>query len=474
MVMKMINLKNILLCSLLIISNLSANEQVNTKENYLSEQIDADQNQISDADLDTNFSEETINDWISDFEDKLGITIGEAFEGRTFFSGSSIVNVGPLDPAYGKELTFAYQKAFLSLQADFILQTYGNMASEKIMDYFEDDSTNSNEFPPAQVKKDIKNGKLDEVLDKALTIFGNVYIGKLLATDGKSKDEIEKLSVKQKKILFKDNFKQKMVKKAFKSLSGLVPVQTKVITRKTPVGDVVEIGIIAVMSEKTVQFARDMAKQRPTNIKGKPKNIRDVLPKKKDDYLNEFGLRYLYDNQGRPMLLSYGRWSVTGKTNNPKRYAKKINSAKRKARLFAEAAIGEFMKSNIQASESLEAESISEEILEKVTTFKNGENIGSNKSNNEISDTLDTYFQKISSKSEFELRGSSQLKTWDIKDKNGIVHVGAVVTWTYEQLDNANNIAKGKFKKNSEIKKEQRIAKKESRSSVLVNDLDDF
>lgn len=465
-------LKSVVLSSILLGTNIYANNDMVTNENVVDINQDADQNTISSANMDLDYKDDSISSWISDFEEAQGVKIGEVSNGRTFFSGTAPVRVNPMDPAYAKELTIAYEKALLNLQANFILQNYGTMTTQRILDFVEDDSTNANIFEPIQLKKDIEQGQLSRILDKTLSVIEN-KLDAQLAEQGLSSSEIKKMSITQKKEIFKDNFKKSMIKKAVQNISGLVPVQTKVVSRKTKVGDAVEIGIIAVMSQKTRQFADDMARQRATNVKGTPKDLNNVLPKNDKEYLNEFGLRYLYDKDGKPMLLSYGRWSVVGKSQNPSKYLRKIESAKEKARMFAEASIGEFMKSNIQASQSADIESISEEIATKVTEFENNVQSGSNEGLDEIGETIDRSFKKIKATSTFKLRGTSQLKTWETEDQNGVLHVGSVVTWTYSQLDNANSIANINNKK-TEVKQEKKEIAPESKKSKMVNDANDF
>ncbi len=462
-----------------VFMNIQANETISKEEKAIAMdvQIDADQNDISASSADDNFEDDSIFTWIEEFEENMGITIGEAKNGRTFFSGTASVTVNPKDPAYAKELVIAYEKALLDLQAQFIMQTYGKFVSKTISDFYENDSTNAREFDPKVVEDELRKAKSTKgIIEKFLTVVDK-KLDVELAELGVPQEEIAKTkTIEQQKQVFRDNFSKAMAKKAVQNISGLVPIQTKVVTVKTDVGDAVQIGVIAVISQKTVQFAKDISKRRKTYIKGKPKDIKDVLPKKKKDYLNEFGLRYLYDEKGRPMLLSYGRWSVVGKTKDPSRYLRKIKSAQDKARMFAEAAIGEFMKRNIQAAQSVDVNSLNEEIAKKVTEINplNAEIKSENEDSANIKETIDTSFKKISAKSKFKLRGTSQIKRWKQKDDNGILHVGSVVTWTYSQLENANNIASKKFKKNSEIKKENSSAKKVSRKSKIVNDVDDF
>ena len=433
----------------------------------------SNQNEISSADETEAYDEDEISSWVEKFEDKVGVSIGEPKKGRTFYFGSSAVNVGPLDPAYPKELTIAYEKALLDLQANVVLETYGRMTSERVAEFFEDDSTNAREFPPAKIKEDVKKGQLSRVLDKALDL-AEKKLDSQLEKDGMSSDKIERMSVEQKKTLFKDNFKKVMAKKAFGSMSGLVPVQTTIV--KSEEFGAIQVGVIAVVSEKTLQFAKDIARGRSTNVSGKPKSIKDVLPKNKKGYLDEFGLRYLYDEKGRPMLLSYGRWSVVQKSKDPSRVMRKIKSAQGKARMFAEASIGEFMKSNIQVVDSASIDSVSEEVAKSVTNFEDGKSIGTNESSDNIKESLDIAFKKIKAKSKFKLRGTSVVKKWRTKDENGLSHVGTVVSWTYDKLENANNFAKGIHRKNSEIKKQRqsRQARTVTRESRVVNDIDDF
>lgn len=59
------------------------------------------------------------------------------------------------------------------------------------------------------------------------------------------------------------------------------------------------------------------------------------------------------------------------------------------------------------ASQSADIDSLSEEIAKKVTDFENGVNAGSKETTDDIGETIDTSFKKISAKSSFRLRGTS-------------------------------------------------------------------
>jgi len=445
-----------------------------SKPKAADESVDnSNQNEISTADDGEDFEGDEIGAWVEKFENDYDVSMGMADNGRTFYSGKATVNVGPLDPAYPKELTIAYEKALLDLQANVIMETYGNMSSDRITDFFEDDSTNAREFPPAKVKEEVKKGKLERVLDKVLDLTEK-KLDSALEEEGVNKDEINKMSVTQKKQLFKDNFTKNMTKKAFGNMSGLVPVKTTIVKSKEY--NAIQVGVIAVISEKTIQFAKDISKSRPTNIKGTPKRIRDVLPKSPKGYLDEFGLRYIYDKKGRPMLLSYGRWSVVQNSKDPSRAMRKLQSAQNKAKMFAEAAIGEFINSNISVLDKADIDSISEEVATSTTEFQDGKSLGSKESSDSVKESLDVAFKKIQAKSNFKLRGTSGIKKWKVKDENGLTHVGVVVAWTYDKLENADNFAKGVHKKDSKIaaEREKKQAVTKTRESRVVNDINDF
>ena len=439
-----------------------------------SSDIDTEQNDLSSANTMVDVEPETLNDWKRDFEEKFDVTIGMSENDKTFFFGETTVRVSPLDPAYAKELALAYDKALLNLQANFIMQTYGDFVAKSVSDFFEDDSTNATEFNPVKLKEQAAQGKVGLILDKFVDVVDK-KLDNMLVEQGVPLSEIQKQTVEQKKTLFKDNYSKSMTKKALASMSGLVPVQTKILTSTRNGKKTVKVGVIAIMSGKTIQFAKDSAKRRTTHVKGKPSNIKMILPEQEEGYLDELGLRYVYDKQGRPMLLSYGRWSVVGNTSNAARYERKVQSAKEKARMYAESYISEFMKSNISAAQGAEAESISEEVATKLSTIENNKIADAQESRDNIGETLDKSFKKLQRSSKFKLRGTSQITTWEATDKNGILHVGSVVSWSYSQLENANNIVNSVKKKPKQAQKQtKRTQKKVSRVSRVVNSMDDF
>jgi hypothetical protein len=285
------------------------------------------------------------------------------------------------------------------------------------------------------------------------------------------------MSVEQKKSTYKDNFTKEILRTAVRSMNGLVPVQTRIFTEQTQNGKNFVVGIIAVQSEKTRQFAKDMALKRPTKVRGEAVDLAALLPEKKGEYLNELGLRFAYDEKGRPMLLSYGRWSVNVLPDwAPSRIGRAKQTAYETARALAESSIVEFMNTNIEISDQRTVGSLVEEIAKQVTHFEDGNKKGYDKTQDQVSETIDKVLKNAKADASGDLRGTSPVKRWEEVDQNGVMHLGVVVTWSYDQLENANSIERSNLPRNSSggINATEGSANDESRSSRIINRKNDF
>ncbi|HUH87464.1 MAG TPA: hypothetical protein VL003_05360 [Pusillimonas sp.] len=419
---------------------------------------------------------ETFNDWVSKFEQQFQ-PMGVAAEGRSFFSGQAAVKGSAQDAAFGKQLAMAYEQAMFDMRADFVLQHYGRLKAQAIRSLYDDSSSNRDEFPEAELESAAKSGgsRLESLLDKALTVVEK-KLDSTLIEQGVPADEIQRISVDQKKTLYKDNLHKSIVKRAFHSMQGLVPVQTRIFTEDSGNGKAVVVGVIAVRSEKTQQFARDISRKRPSLVTGSPRALNDLLPADNSGYLDEIGLRFMYDEQGRPMLLSYGRTSVAIAPDwSPSRAFQARQNAQQQAQALAESGIVEFMNTSIQVEESNEVGSVEEEQLERITQFDSGKKGDVQDTRSQVAEAISIFAKSGRATAQGDLRGTSVVKRWEAKDENGVQHVGSVVTWTYSQLHNANAIdAQGKNQQSVKAMGAPGPGVDQSRSSRMVNDRSDF
>lgn len=294
---------------------------------------------ISDASLE-NISPKSVEDYFDEFKDKFGIQYYETVEGRTFYNGYADVLVKEKDADFAKALQNAYSRAVLNMQSEFVRDAFGRISTEKVNSYFSDNSTNAKEFEELP-----KGGKIDQILDK-LAKLTSAKLDNALKDLGINADSLT--SEEQKKVLLRDKFIAINITKALGSMIGLVPVQT-VITQ-TKRGNY-RLGVIAVVSDKTRQIARDMQLGRKSKIKGHGKPISDYLPKNKKGFLQEYGIRLIYDENGAPVILSYGNWGYVSNSTDSRIVDRLESVAKDTALQQADAAIIEFINTTISLND---------------------------------------------------------------------------------------------------------------------------
>lgn len=439
--------------SLLVASLLYA--QATPQAEITQEDVKA-QNEMSDASS-KDITPKSLDDFFEEFAQNFGIEYGITKDGKTFYTGRSVVALSDSDPQFAQALQNAYQKAMLNLQSDFIEDAFGRIAVSKIQNYESDNSTNAKEFEELP-----KGSVVGQIFDKLVQLSG-AKLDKALKDLGIN---VEGLTEERKKTLLKEEFLNKTITSAVGSMSGLIPVQTIVTQRRGQY----DIGVIAVVSKKTRQLAKDMSLARQSNIKGKGKNINEYLPKDNKGFLNEYGIRLVYDEKGSPVILSYGNWGYIADANNAKKTNILEDRAKDTASTMADAAIIEFINTNL----SLKDEKTTGESYEEV--IKQSLNINDNTTQEEIKDftnIVEKINTKIKASASGKIKGIKTLKKWSYKSENGIEHVGVVRFYSYDNVANINEA----LKSNSNTSVPKTESKKSSniqRSSNVVNDIDDF
>ena len=417
-------------------------------------QADMDQQmKVSDASM-RDITPKTLNEFFEEFEDEFGISFNEVKNRIAFYKGESIVQVGESDAAFSKALQLAYEKALLNLQGEYIKDTFGRVAVSKIREVQSDNSTNAREFD-APIGESIYSQFINK-----LNQLSEAEINKLLAEYGVNPENI---TIKQRKTLLKDTMTKKTIRSAIGKMTGLVPVRT-ILTKDK--GGNYKIGVVAVMSDKTRQIAKDMSSSRKNLIKGSGKDIKEFLPKEKEGYLNEYGIRLVYAENGEPVILSYGHWGYLPYASNPKKNARLEEIARESAAAQAEAAIVEFINTNIQFNDEREASEENEEFLEKETQLLTGEG---NIEEKTVENIIDKTMKKIKSNAAGKIRGIREIKSWDLTSKEGVEHVGAVKAYSYTNYKDTTDSLKP-----AAAKKPAGKSSNVQRTSKPVNKIHDF
>ncbi len=421
-------------------------------------QADVDiQNKISDAST-QDITPKSVDDFFDEFKDEFGIEYGITKDGKTFYTGSSEVMLKPTDKNFARSLQNAYNRAMLKLQGEFIKDAFGRIATSSINRYKTDQSDNAREFEELP-----KGGTISQILGK-LTQLASAQVDKALNELGV---ETQGLQEERKKELLKDEFTKKTVIKAFGNMSGLVPVKT-VITQ-TKRGNY-KIGVIAVMSEKTRQIAKDMKNRTPWIIKAKGgKPVVEYLPKQKAGFIQEYGIRLVYDENGAPIILSYGNWGYLPDANS-KIADRQESIAKDSASSQADAGIIEFISTSVSFADERETgEALNQNIKETRNLLSNDIQI----QEEALESIIDRVSQTIKTNASGNIRGIRTLKRWDYTDENGVEYVGVVRYYSYANYLNVTNAVS--YKKNSTATSTStQPAKATQRSSKVVNTIDDF
>ncbi|ARR01332.1 DUF6844 domain-containing protein [Campylobacter porcelli] len=421
-------------------------------------QADVDiQNKISDAST-QDITPKSVDDFFDEFKDEFGIEYGITKDGKTFYTGSSEVMLKPTDKNFARSLQNAYNRAMLKLQGEFIKDAFGRIATSSINRYKTDQSDNAREFEELP-----KGGTISQILGK-LTQLASAQVDKALNELGV---ETQGLQEERKKELLKDEFTKKTVIKAFGNMSGLVPVKT-VITQ-TKRGNY-KIGVIAVMSEKTRQIAKDMKNRTPWIIKAKGgKPVVEYLPKQKAGFIQEYGIRLVYDENGAPIILSYGNWGYLPDANS-KIADRQESIAKDSASSQADAGIIEFISTSVSFADERETgEALNQNIKETRNLLSNDIQI----QEEALENIIDRVSQTIQTKSSGNIRGIRTLKRWDYTDENGVEYVGVVRYYSYANYLNVTNAVSDK-KNSTATSTSTQLAKATQRSSKVVNTIDDF
>jgi hypothetical protein len=418
------------------------------------------------------------DDWVSEFEKKFGQSVTRTLNGKTFYDVRVPIRVTPTDTNYVKYLSVAYSTAMLQLQTNYVLSLYGDLRANAFRDFFRDDSTNARTFPDIDKELEkINTGSMTQqnrIINKTLkAIEGS--LDKKLVEQGVDSAKVKQLTIPQKKTLLINNISLPSFKSAANSVSGLVPVQTRLFTEIDPMTKraVVSLGIIAVISEKTTQFAADILRlNSTTNIKGTPRPLSFYLPQSAEDRINTIGLRYGYDEQGRPMLISFGQWSVFQKTDDAALSMTLQQSAERTAQINAETYIAFFAQTALSVSATQNIEAQQENALKQINKVdaSTGELIESSVSPaGLVSELLDIQLEKARAEAKIKLRGISPYRGWTEVGADGLTRIGKIVIWSYSDLENHNRMSQPQSGK-----VENRAFVPQTGASKLVNTKDDF
>jgi len=375
-------------------------------------------------------SDELIEEQINNFAKKLNIEFGiEDKKGRTFYQGKATVSVKPSNAQWGKWRTVAYQKAFYEAKSTFI-QNELKIQTKESFENYSDDSDNAQTIPKSAYNT--PNSAAAVIWEKVKKLVG-AKLDKALEEYDIDPSEFKQAPEIKKKALFKNNYAQKILQKASGNLSGLMTIKSfESIDNK----GFTTIGVIVMYNESLKDLAYDINhKREPFLTSKKGKSIDNIISNDKKELSNSFGIRLAFNQDGSPIIISYGQWSASYHGENEKRKRRAIKHAKEQATAKSKAQIANFL------------DSVAKWEASSITNAKDEENIEYNA--NDIEDTgasqtttemIDKHLSKMTTKSNVTIRGLSNYKTSLYKHKLGHNIVTVITIWTQKNAERAVNI----------------------------------
>jgi hypothetical protein len=360
-------------------------------------------------------------------------------------------------------LVNAYDKAFFDIMEQYAKDMYGRTAKKEIYDFFQDSSTNAKEIElPNNYTKGFW-GKILAILDKSLEVVDKKLDKKLIEL-GVDPKELQQMTPKQKKDLFKNKFLKNIITKASGDVSGLFTVQSAWASDKN--GNYV-VGVIAVVSPKTKQIAKDIKYQRKSLIKGRGRNIDELIPKSPKELIRTLGTRLAYDKDGTPVIISYGIQSYIPNRNHYMNVKLKQNAIEG-AKANADAQIAMLVNGFLNTKTSRQT---GDEIKDYVERELKPDSDTIEKT---ITNIIDITKKHAEASASMRLQGISTYRTWKYTMPTGQKMVGAVRVWKYSTLESIRKFKEGYKRKTNENKVKHAQFKEGFGESQIINDMNDF
>lgn len=249
------------------------------------------------------------------------------------------VKVGPTSPQWGKHRAAAYENALIEAENAFIRARGLKSQAEKLREYFSDTDRPVPNFQPEDLAD---GGKAERIVSKLLSVAEG-RLDKELRELGVDEEDFRAAAPPQRQVLFREALNRTTTREALADLAGLMTMKT--FEAHNSAGEHV-IGVVVVQSPGLKEFAREIVSARGDIKADKSKAgppIYEAIAAEPNLLVDEFGLRRLYDEEGFPVLISFGQ-SANAYTGEDSRKRRRYREAAKKvAEASADAGITFFV-----------------------------------------------------------------------------------------------------------------------------------
>ena len=360
-----------------------------------------------------------IEDLIRDYIEQKGLAAREQRGEIAVLQGFGTVNVPSNNPDWVKYRSLAYEQALKDAKARWISQQNHSQTVSLVSRVYRA----ANQDPPPYQSDDlVKPAKLAEIVAK-MQALGTGHLDQALRELGIDPAKYEKTPPAQRHVQLSNEIMKVVTTRSIGDLVGLTTVQT--FEGHDGKGNH-QIGLVAVVSPKMKSFAQSVLRLRG-NFPADKAKAQDLgaLVKDKQALLQDFGIRWIYDQNGLPVLVSFYQWGLDASGNDPVLGAQMRDIAVKKAIELADAQIAQFLA----ASATLTTKSETGERYEKAVERAVDGYVSQLSPSTKLIDGLDEIFEERAHVA--NLTGLKTLTTWGLKHplSNQMV-VGVVRIWS--------------------------------------------
>ena len=417
----------------------------------------AEINELSEPEFN---SSELVEEAIDAYFNKRSIIEGVTGKGgKVYYRAVMRVSAKPSSPSWVKSRQIAFEKALLKAQSEYVFNNFGRNTVKTEQTIQADNSDNAYDFDENKVTR----SQIGALYDKAVAL-GQAKLNELLVDAGVDPAEYEAIPKAQRKTLYLNSYLTTSIKNAIGESSGLLPVRT---FEGSDGSGNHAIGVVMIRSDKLQQLASDMSRQREpfmTATKGKP--LSRYIDFSGEQLATQFGVRVVFNEQGKPQVLSYGQWGFGYEGKNESRLDRARSHSADKADAVAIDALTIFMNSRL----AYENESTSGEVINNFIE-KQGEEV----TEEDITTIIDKMNQEIKLSASAKLSGTRIVKRWKYKHPYGHEIIGRVRMWSMDGVEQSKAISsfKPKAKSNASSAKSGAAVQSSAKGAQSGLDFDD-
>lgn len=379
------------------------------------------------------------------------------------------VKVNATDPDWANYRTMAFEEAVLNAQAAYMKFLGVSVRAEALKSVRNDPSM------PTFSRCELGNtNKFEEILEKAIAVVGG-KLDAMLIENGLKPDHFKTLPKVKQKELLRNSIEKRTITSACANLTGMIVVQT---FEASNTEGRHEVAVAVVASPKFKQWVGSIVSNKGDLPKNPSKaggpTVRSIVGKDKAALFQQFGIRRVYDQDGYPVLVSYGQAGNPYHGTDYDQRSEQRELALNMADSIAYANFAFLFNSHGTFNQDA-GQQVIEKTLAKVELQSDGTTFGSKERTKEF---LNTLTQNIKARGHVSnLPGVRKLTSWTYQhpEYNQEI-VGVVYVWSPK----SNNIARA-LRKDTTVKKKKAVVQKAkptgSAKAVMGQDMmdaDDF